>query len=430
MGFLRIPLCVTAWYADRFLRIRKREVVGWAIAEIICMSLSVFSLVLLILLSLLRLGGVAPPMWMSLYVLPVLIAGAVGYLTNLIAITMLFRPYGPDDKHPVGSIPGWKQGLIPKHRDELAENAGRQAADRLLTPDAIADEAKLLLQKALKDTELQAKLRRNLGPVIREKLPGVIETMTPEIMRFLRGVVAGGFTRENLVLLIDTVVDPLLTSEKNRRELADWTTANLRRVVPEVIALLQEMAKKYKNKGFWKKAALWAAEKTKVLDWEQVREVIEEKIADRSTRKEIIGSAEAILGRLRSVVQDLDAASTVKRLQEQASDFVVTIVEEHLDKALPDFGHRIADDRSFWRWLADEGLPSIQPYMIAWLEGDGLAAIKDDFDVAGRVTSAINDMDIKDVHVMINDVSARHLGAIQVLGYILGTIAGGCLLLV
>ena len=38
-------------------------------------------------------------------------------------------------------------------------------------------------------------------------------------------------------------------------------------------------------------------------------------------------------------------------------------------------------------------------------------------------------MDDEEFHGMVNDVAAQHLGAIQVLGYLLGALAGGLLLL-
>lgn len=430
MKFLRIPAYAAAWYADRLRRIHEKDVARWAVAEMVCMSLALLSLVLLIVLSILRAAGVPPVPWVSSYVLPIMIAGAVGYLTNLIAITMLFRPYGPEDKHPVGSIPTWKQGLVTKHRTELAEKAGRQVADNLLTPETIADEIKVLLDRALRDEDLQDKLRRSAGPVIREKLPVIVDSISPEIMRFLRGVVAAGLTRDNMVDLMDTSIQRILKSESGKRQLADWVTENVRMLLPEIVELLQDMARKYRDRGFWKRTAMWAAEKTRALDWEEVRDVIEQKLAEKSTRDEIIDLAEGFVLRLRESVGGADMAPTVRHLQDHASDFVVTVVEDHLDKALPELGHRIADDRTFWRWLTEEGLPLVYPYIVSWLDGEGIAEIKNNFDVAGRVTNAINEMDVKQVHEIINDASARHLGAIQVLGYILGTVAGICLLLV
>lgn len=45
-------------------------------------------------------------------------------------------------------------------------------------------------------------------------------------------------------------------------------------------------------------------------------------------------------------------------------------------------------------------------------------------DIRGRVTDAVDKMDVAEFHGMINEVAAQHLGAIQVLGYLLGAAAG------
>ena len=430
MRLLKIPSYVLAWYADRFGRIRRTDVPGWALAEVICMSLSLLSLVLLATLLSARLAGAAPPPWILQCLLPLLLAGAVGYLTNLIAITMLFRPYDPADDHPAGIVPFWRQGLVPKHRDELAQKAGRQIADELLTPETIADEVGKLIDRALADEDLQAKLRYSLGPILREKLPQVVDDLTPEIMRFLRGVVRDGFSRDNLDLLFENVVDPWLKTEKNSNQMADWVVETLQKLVPRVVRWLRETANKYKQRGFWTKAAISFAEWTGLLDWGEVRQQIRKRIVDRSTRTQIIASAQDLITEMRATVGTSDTGPAIRKLQERTSDFVVTVVEKHLQGVLPDLGHRIADDRKFWRWLAEEGTPSVRPYAMAWLEAEGLDVIKEHFDVAGRVESAITEMDLPKVHDMINDASARHLGAIQVLGYILGFMAGALLLLV
>jgi uncharacterized membrane protein YheB (UPF0754 family) len=45
-------------------------------------------------------------------------------------------------------------------------------------------------------------------------------------------------------------------------------------------------------------------------------------------------------------------------------------------------------------------------------------------NVNGRIQTAVDEMDMAEFHDMINLVAAQHLGAIQVLGYILGAVAG------
>ena len=65
------------------------------------------------------------------------VGAIIGSLTNRLAITMLFRP------HHAKYIGKWKvpftPGLIPKRRDELAEQLGRTVAHYLLTPELLRE---------------------------------------------------------------------------------------------------------------------------------------------------------------------------------------------------------------------------------------------------------------------------------------------------
>ncbi|WP_254660893.1 DUF445 domain-containing protein [Bacillus sp. FJAT-27225] len=89
----------------------------------------------------------------------VVIGALIGGFTNHLAIKMLFRPYNPIyiGKWRVPFTPG----LIPKRRDELAEQMGRMVVEHLLTPQSIKDK---FLQKDFQNdmTELVKKELRTL----------------------------------------------------------------------------------------------------------------------------------------------------------------------------------------------------------------------------------------------------------------------------
>ncbi|MDR2870156.1 MAG: DUF445 domain-containing protein [Deferribacteraceae bacterium] len=74
-----------------------------------------------------------------------LTAGVVGYVTNAIAIHMLFRPYKPH-----WYTLGW-QGIIPRTRAALASNVGKLVGEKLVTEQEIA--------VALQSKELHAVLQ-------------------------------------------------------------------------------------------------------------------------------------------------------------------------------------------------------------------------------------------------------------------------------
>lgn len=58
------------------------------------------------------------------------VSGLIGYLTNWLAITMLF--------HPRQRRPVWGQGLIPAQRDRVIDKLARAISDDLVTADALA----------------------------------------------------------------------------------------------------------------------------------------------------------------------------------------------------------------------------------------------------------------------------------------------------
>lgn len=64
------------------------------------------------------------------------IGGFIGYLTNVLAIKMLFKPYEPI-KIPIINFE--IRGLIPKRKEELAKNVAETVKRELLNEDDIFD---------------------------------------------------------------------------------------------------------------------------------------------------------------------------------------------------------------------------------------------------------------------------------------------------
>lgn len=86
-------------------------------------------------------------------VLLVLIGGVIGWVTNVLAIKLMFRPINPI-KIPILNFE--IIGLIPKRKDEIARNIGEVIAKELLSIDdiidsAITEEDKLAFSQAVKN---------------------------------------------------------------------------------------------------------------------------------------------------------------------------------------------------------------------------------------------------------------------------------------
>ena len=67
-----------------------------------------------------------------------LIGGIIGWITNILAIKLIFRPINPI-KIPILNIE--ILGLIPKRKKEIAENIGQVVANELISIDDIINDA-------------------------------------------------------------------------------------------------------------------------------------------------------------------------------------------------------------------------------------------------------------------------------------------------
>ncbi len=102
-------------------------------------------------------------MIIQLIILP-LVAAFVGWVTNKLAIHLIFRPHQP---RKIPLLPYTIQGLVPKRRAELARRVGQVVEQELLTSDDIV--------KVLHSPELLGKLlasiRRSVQNMIDERVP-------------------------------------------------------------------------------------------------------------------------------------------------------------------------------------------------------------------------------------------------------------------
>ena len=106
---------------------------------------------------------------MKLWTLLILatIGGIIGWITNLLAIKLLFRPFEPIN------IPifNWKlQGLIPKRRDEIAISIGKTIENDLLS---IEDIIFKLMNNENKE-EIFSILKTKISEIVSTKLPSLI----------------------------------------------------------------------------------------------------------------------------------------------------------------------------------------------------------------------------------------------------------------
>jgi uncharacterized membrane protein YheB (UPF0754 family) len=105
--------------------------------------------------------------------MPPLLGALIGYVTNYIAIRMLFRPLRP--WRLFGFRLPLTPGIIPSKRGELAQRMGEMVGSHLLT----AEDVRQTLEKPTFRRELKSAVNEKLGSFLDRDL-GSLDTLVPE----------------------------------------------------------------------------------------------------------------------------------------------------------------------------------------------------------------------------------------------------------
>jgi uncharacterized membrane protein YheB (UPF0754 family) len=175
-----------------------------------------------------------------LYCSPPVIGAIIGYFTNDIAISMLFRPY---EAIYIGK---WKlpftPGLIPSNQNRLAQRISDTIMGALLTPD----ELQKLAQKLLQTERVQGAINWLLQLALEQIKPDKSEKTTQILAGILRDLFSQSLPRilQNLAQkedflelqlnhIFDEVILEFQLSEDQADKLAEWLLTDL--LTPDVL---------------------------------------------------------------------------------------------------------------------------------------------------------------------------------------------------
>ncbi len=104
------------------------------------------------------------------------VGAMVGWITNRIAIRMLFKP-----RRPVNILGLKIQGVIPRRHGELAMRIAETVHEKLLTSEDLG--------RAMNDVDWEDEVRSTLNRILNEKGPGSIIGRIPGIAQAWKSVV-------------------------------------------------------------------------------------------------------------------------------------------------------------------------------------------------------------------------------------------------
>ena len=397
----------------------------FALLEIFCFPVSMLAVILLfvqLILFLFHCGSVIPGWWLH-YVSPILLAGAVGYLTNWLAIMMLFRPYTEKKWLVV-----WPQGMIPRNKAAIAKKMGYAVGNDLLPPEYLAKEITDWIQSSLSNPSTIKKIKNYLKDFLLLHQNVIVDFLIPEIENTLVDAVDRLVTPDNIKDFWGKELKPRLESEETRTLIAKNIVKIGQENTKELTTAIQNKLREYLSRrldfvpGFCRDDVVDMVISF-FADRERMQAMIRDWLGAPETQEMLRDKMINIGVKLNEWVQSPDAMVKLGSFSDDAKKSLKSFLSSYLHTALPVFAQNALDSEKLWEWMDNKMLPGARDELVTFIK-DNKQLISDEFALAKRVENAINNQKVEEFHEMINSVAAQHLGAIQVLGFLLGVLVG------
>lgn len=420
---------------DRGMPLERRV---FALLEAVFMPVSFLTLGALVVVPAMGLVGVTVPTWLHGPWMTILVSAAIGYITNWIAIEMLFKPYYPTGCHPFAWITCgyWRQGLVPKNKGEVACVLGEQVATKLLQPERIADDLCSMVGGVLRNQSVISSIRDGVQRMISAHDREIASFLAPKIEAAMVAEIDRLVTVEKVEEFWTAHIEPKMQSVETREEIAGIIIAALEKRAPALAAkakplVVSAIVNFIEEKGGFIGTALSPLAGS-IADCIVSHNTLEKGLRTWLESPETIPMLRDELLQFVKSVRDYMKSETSR---EKIGAFVIEIrttfkqyVQNYIQANLADVSGRILNSESLWNGIV-EMIPKFQPEIERLIRTEGMPLIMEKLDIQGRIKSAVDKMDVAEFHGMINEVAAQHLGAIQVLGYLLGAAAGALTLL-
>ncbi len=403
------------------------------LADRICRFSSIGIVLVMAALAVLRLtpaaGGIPP--WLSAgsfvcrYILPVLASAAVGYLTNAIAIWMLFRPY---EKHWF-----WPQGVIPRQKKRFGHELGVLIPRHLLKPEKISSKIGKVVLDYLRDPLFVPKVRVLVNKVLTEHKAQIAAELAPYVEELTEKTLRDVVTKENFSRFSAFVAQNVLEAPESRQKTVRGIVAVVKDLLPEfsgefrktVAARIAEtFRREHPYISFFKDKLTDKSVEDEIDDlWSKGEAELLESLQKPETQERIAGFLAKALRMCRDWTERPENAPKIEEFLADRRKTAETYVSTYLAEKLPVLADELLSRDSFWKLVEEKVLPVLQLLVVKVLRGEGNGLLAK-FDVPGEIEKAVNGMKVPELHKFVIQASNDNLTLLQVLGFFLGAAAG------
>lgn len=313
---------------------------------------------------------------MLLEFLTVPVIGAViGYATNYVAIKMLFRPHTA--KFVCGVKVPFTPGIIPKEKSRLAEAVGEIISKNLMNRE--------VLENHLLSPEMISKVRTSVKDFIRRQ-QAYGESLHDFLRRYLTETEI-----DHIAKGIDKSLNGQLRSRFGNPELGN-------RIARKVVAGVADKMRKVDPSSL-----MPAASSTLFL-----------------LGKGLYSILDAFLNAIREPAEKLLADNINRMIRDDGPQMVSSIIREETSSLLATPVRTLLADK-------DEQLrqvPDVAENIYRVIISEHLPRILQTIDIAGIVSSRVNEMDMPETEKLVLQVVSKELRAIEWFGAGLGFIMG------
>ncbi len=377
----------------------------------------------------------------SYWIYAIALAGSVGMFTNTIAIKMLFHPLEPT---PLG-----RQGVIPRNKDRIAAGMGRAIENNVLNPDQILDyiEQHNLIDQGLDKLDQYAEQYLN-KPENRQrlvhKLLVTIDRILPETLeRTLNWMVNRGsefIQRPEVAERVHRVfiknLEAYLNNAQNRQKIYGIVYTFFKTNLPTFAQFLYEFFEEYQEsqsgiRGFILRVATAAME----VNPEKIRSVLEESLEKPENREQMIQFIDEGINRFFLYLEEPEVK---ERLLHFAQTFMNWMETQGLQRVTPFLNNFIIDylnKPESWDEIS-QGMEKFFQYVRerakAYLQEPRqqenikliIRQIVIDLNIKQIIERNLQNLPMERFEQVVMQTSGEHLAWLEILGGILGAIAG------
>lgn len=370
-----------------------------------------------------RTGAAEFPAAVRVWLLPVFTAAAVGYLTNWLAIQLLFRPY-----RPVKWL-GGLQGMIPKRQPDLAETLAEQIPANLMPADRIAFQIRRKLRESMQGPELAERLHAMVAEYIRDerrkqdlsrRIAAILDTagsagveagFNPAGVRRFYHTYGSGFVKEKVI-----------RNKALRSKILDELKGQVPGLIGEIRANMPGLLAEYMHDNPVKGAVLsiFTGASGENLPWRKLEQALGDKLSGQDADRQVKQKLTEFESRLESYIVSPELEADIAELkQDTAIGGTFAALRDELAWKLLEF----LEDELVWQIVREQILPGIRVFLQLQIcrNRDSIVA---GLDLPGRIRESILGLKPENVHKLVSSVSGEELGMLQLLGFVLGGFAG------